>query len=170
VRVLAVARIRQALRARVRATGMVPEWGQQAAWAAARLRPPAVVPGAGRRSRGHCRSGWPHWSRMEDGVVVLGQRPAWGRRTIRWALADELASPKETPSLAARSPRVLVAQCQASPVSRMSLVRRANPVRRANHLAAVWRGLWPKLGRQVPSPGPGQPRPPPCPRKAAPAR
>ena len=105
------------------ATAKEPEWAQQA-WVVARLSPLAMVSGAGRRLRAHCRSGWPHWSPMEDERVVLGQwpvgvaapwmrasQPVWGRRTIRWVLVDEL------------TPGVLVAQCQASPVGQTNPVR-----------------------------------------------
>jgi hypothetical protein len=161
VRVSAVARIRKALRARVRATGRVPEWEQQAQVAARLL---AVVPGAGRRLTGHCYWGWRHWSPIEDGMVVLVQWP------VEAAAVSPLSPlPLGIPLLTARSPRVLVAQCPVSPVSQACPVRRTNPVQ-TSHSVAVWRGLWPKLGLgpRAQSPGPG-PRPP-CPRKAAPAR
>ena len=160
---------RASLRVRAGATAKGPEWAQQA-WVATRPWPLAVVPGAGLRSTQRSPGGRCHWSPLEGGVVVLDRRPvgaaavwprasrpAWGRRTLRWAAADELAL------------RVLGAGRQANPVRQACPVRRMSPVLQMSHSAAVWPGLWRKLGQQAPSPGPGPRRRRPCPPKVAPA-
>lgn len=160
---------RASLRVRAGATAKGPEWAQQA-WVAARPWPLAVVPGAGLRSTQRFPAGRSHWSPLEGGVVVLDRRPvgaaavgprafrpAWGRRTPRWAVAGELA------------PQVLGAGHRPNPVLQACPVRRMSPVLQVNPFAAVWRGLWRKLGQQAPSPGPGPRRRHPCPLKVAPA-
>ena len=154
---------RASLRVHAGATAKELEWARQA-WVVARLRPLAVVPGAGLRSTQRSPVGRCHWFPLEGGVAVLDRRPvgaaavwprasrpAWGRRTLRWAGADELAL------------WVLGTGRRTNPVLQEC------PVLQTNHSAAVWQGLWRRLGQQAPSPGSGPRRRRPCPPKVAPA-